>query len=237
MHPEERARREEYFREHGHTGTDLHSHFMGVTSVDDFAKEMGRDNGAPISREEMFDKMVSAVRKDSDYAKHYSVHEAGEPVFDDSGGGIDRKGGHAFDNVHALETTNTAIDKLRNQDPTPETDAEIRRLASEAIDTAMNTSQHTPFDGAYSIRDTMVKTYIDPQVKGEPAKPYANFTRMTLEALARDRVLYSEQSQSAKKLAAGNMPYDVVRGEMEKRSSTQSARTTASGRSIYASSR
>ncbi len=217
MAPDERTQREEYFREHGHTGTDLHSHFMGVTTVDDFAKEMGRKQGAPISREEMLDKMVSAVREDSDYAKHYSINEAGEQVFDHTGGGIDPKqGGHAFDNVKTIEAGKAKIDELRKQPPTPETDAEIRRIAAETIDNAMNSSQHTPYDGAYSIRDTMVKAYIDPQVKGEPTKPYANFTRMTLEALARDGVLYSEQSQSVKKLGAGNVPYDVVRDEMNR---------------------
>jgi hypothetical protein len=224
MHPAERARREAYYAEHGHTGSDLHSHFMGVASVDDFAKQMGGE-GAPLSREHMLEKMVVAVRNDKDYAKHYSVDESGAKVFDDTGAGIDPiKGGHAFDNVFAIEKAKARIDELRKQPPTPAIDAEIREIATRAVDTAMNSSQHTPYDGGYSIRDTMVKAYVDKQPTDGSVNPYRNFTRMTLEALARDGVLYSEQSQSVKKLKTGNVPYAVVREELERFNDERAAR-------------
>lgn len=217
--PTERARRESYIAEHGHPGTDLHSHFMGVPSVDDFAAFMGKGTdgkGAPISREEMLDKMVSAVRNDGDYQKHYSVDDAGNKVFDYTGGGIHKTGGHAFDNVRTIEAAHAEIADLRKQPSTPENEAQIAEIAERAVDDAMNSGQNTPYDGAYSIRDTLVKAYIDPQEQGKPAQPYRNFTRMTIEALARDGVLYSEQSQSVKKLSQGNVPADVVREELAK---------------------
>src|SRR6185503_10751725 len=44
--------------------------------------------------------------------------------------------------------------------------------------------------------------------------PYSNYIRMTLKALERDGVLYSEQSQSVNKLATGNITADAVAKEL-----------------------
>lgn len=208
LEPALRAARDEHVRKYGHPGSEVHSHFLGIASIADFAKQMGGANGKPLTNEEMLAKLHAAVRKDSDYAAHYSRDEQGAQVFDDSGAGKGPKGGHAFENVKVIEAAQAEIDKLRKLPPSPEHEARIQQLAETAVREAMETSQRTPFDGAYSIRDTLVKQYIDPQDKGKT--PYKNYTKMALEALSRDGIHYSEQSQSINKLTNGTFPKELI---------------------------
>ncbi len=201
---------ERHAKREGHSGVDLHNHFMGVVSVDDFAAEMGEtgpdDKKRPLTSEQLLLKIRDAVRTDPDFAAHYD----GDQAFDDTGGAQGKRGGDAFNNVKAIEDAQAAIDELRRGPQGPDTEAKIRRIADDAVHAALNASKHTPFDGGYSIRDAVVKKHIDPQPYNGPKVPFSNYIRMTLKALERDGVLYSEQSQSVNKLAKGNITPEAV---------------------------
>jgi len=209
-----RAAVDDHIREHGHPGVEVHSHFLGIASTDDFARFMGKDQGRPLTSEEMLQKMHAAVRKDSDYAAHYSQNEQGEQVFDYSGAGkVASKGGDAFENVRAIESAQAEIDaikKAKDGKLSPEDEARIKEVSDEAVRAAMTTTQGTPFDGAYSIRDTVIKEYIDQQPADGKRNPYTNYTQMALEALERDGVHYTEQSQSVGKLTKGAFPPNMT---------------------------
>ncbi len=233
-HPREQSRHEDEHRSPAsrrvtegrgaasrHPGTDLHSHFMGVATSGDMMDFIGEKQlGRSLTSEEMLAKMQEAVRKDTDYALLYNTDEHGNKTFDETGAHKgehrDKKAGDAFENVGVIERAQAEIAELRKQPSTPETEARIAELASGAVDRALTASQETPFDGAYSIRDTLVKEYIDPRPEdGKAYKGYENYTRMTIEALARDGVLYSEQSQSVKKLQNGSFPPEMVKSVLE----------------------
>ncbi len=211
--PVKNAALAQHAKREGHSGVDLHNHFMGAVSVDDFALEMGGGT-VPLTSEQMLVKVRDAVRGDPDYAAHYKVDADGTKTFDDTGGGQGQRGGDAFNNVKAIEEAQAQIEEKRRGPRGPDTEAEIKRIADNAVDAALSSSKHTPFDGGYSIRDTLVKTYIDKQDPDKGKTPYSNYIRMTLKALERDGILYSEQSQSVNKLAKGNITAEAVAKEL-----------------------
>ena len=211
--PVKNAALAQHAKREGHSGVDLHNHFMGAVSVDDFALEMGGGT-VPLTSEQMLVKVRDAVRGDPDYAAHYNVDADGTKTFDDTGAGQGQRGGDAFNNVKAIEEAQAQIEEKRRGPQGPDTEAEIKRIADNAVDAALSSSKHTPFDGGYSIRDTLVKTYIDKQDPNKGKTPYSKYIRMTLKALERDGILYSEQSQSVNKLAKGNITPEAVAKEL-----------------------
>ncbi len=212
-HPDE-ARNEAmgaHARRDGHSGSDLHSHFMGAASVEDFQTFLG------VSEVQLLEMIRGEIRKDSDYAAHYRGEGEDKRFLDSGEGQSAGTGNAAFNNVLAVEKGFDAIERLRSpggSNADPDVDTQIRHIAHDALNAALNATQQTPYDGAYSIRDTLVKSYIDKQDPNGPKQPYTNFIRMTLGALERDGILYSEQSQSVNKLTNGSMPPEVLAREL-----------------------
>lgn len=221
-------------------GVELHNHLLGIVPVQAFIDHPkcgggtgDKGTGSPVA---LLDAMVSACRKDPDYAGHY------KEIKDDKGNVIDheldpeksksnqgKQNAAAPENIALIEGAKQEIDEIRkklgdkDKPPTEEEkkklEADMNHLASEACRDALTATEKTPFDGAYSIRDTLIKTYIDPQEdeKGKKAvKPYTHFIEMTAKALSEDKVEYSEQSASINKLLKGNLPESVLAAAADK---------------------
>lgn len=121
-----------------HPGVEVHSHFLGVASADDFARYMSPDPSRPLSSEAMLRKMRDAVRADGDYQKHYKTTEAGDKIFDATGAGKGQRGGDAFENIKVIEEALARIEHLRQQPSTRELEQQVRQIADEAVDKALN---------------------------------------------------------------------------------------------------
>jgi adenosine deaminase len=78
----------------------------------------------------------------------------------------------------------------------------------EQLDKILAASSETPFDQTYSVRDELIKKYIDPTRRGQD-QGYQNFTADVIKLLAEDGIKYSEQSISAKKMAMNMTPRDL----------------------------
>ncbi len=201
-----------------HPGVELHNHFMGVAPVSVFRNAVPGGTNIALLAE------IHRFCLDPGDERARPVIAATRGVVERAQGEIATKLAEAEGHrgaAAALEPTSAeAQEHLRLA---AELAAGADRIAGEAINQALNTSDDTPFDSAYEVRDHLIKQFIDRDSRngenaagGRPnARSYTNFTIETLKALIRDGVFFSEQSMSLNKLKNGAFNQSMMREALD----------------------
>ncbi len=97
--------------------------------------------------------------------------------------------------------------------------AEQTAYVMEQLEKILGASDETPFNHAYEIRDELIKEWIDKKV-GLLGQRYAHYIADVMRMLAREGIVYSEQSVSVKKLATTMPESDFVKARKKLRETT-----------------
>ncbi|MBE7448614.1 MAG: DUF4157 domain-containing protein [Kofleriaceae bacterium] len=191
----------------GHSGVEVHSHFMGVVDSEVFRRKAaeaahGEDNGSWVP---VLDQLATLRKFRHGY---------------DANGAISKRS-VAGDTFEIVEGARKRIETLvrQSKDASPAAKEAIQEriemLAKDAVEAALTATPRTDFNSAYEMRDELVKgTFAGqrPKATGDEAadkaataeyeaRSYDEYTREAIRRLARDRIGYTEQSNSAKKMA------------------------------------
>ena len=191
----------------GHPGVEVHGHLMGVVHAEVFRQRAATaggkaDTGSWIPLLERIAKL------------------AGKDFQHETDGGRIAKRATAGDAVkiasHAREQVKTLLRRANDRNASADDRAAYERaaeaVAQEAAEIALAASPETDFNSAYEVRDQLVKdSFGGPPKDGEAPeaarqRAYDDYLRETVLQLAADRVGYSEQSVSIKKLATVTHP-------------------------------
>ncbi|MGN6104340.1 MAG: hypothetical protein ACTHU0_04490 [Kofleriaceae bacterium] len=229
------ARRRELDGERGHPGIELHSHLMGVVQPEVFRQRASTVGGAedsgswvplveqiaklPALEQQYFQAERARLGDKYDPSKVQSTFQHRRAGGDDQNGPITRraKAGNAVDIVLEARDQVRALLALANKDTQRAEDRAaflrgVEYLAEEASTTALSATPETPFDGAYAIRDALVKTTFgggarpgeSPQAAEQRA--FDDHLRESVIALTNDGITYSEQSTGLNKLVGALHP-------------------------------
>lgn len=224
------ARAEEARRlggEHGHPGIEVHSHFMGIVDADVFRQRAavvdgGKDTGSWIPLLERILRLPQ-IEEQMELAKNPGKPFKSKLSHGYTGDRITKRS-NTGDAMRIVEDASKQVTALRDRaaeiDVTDSDRAAFLRaaehVAEEASRTALASTPETPFDGAYVLRDAMVKTtFGDARARGDDAiaenVAFDDFIREALLRLAHDGVHYSEQSTGVKKLGTTLNPERIER--------------------------
>ena len=224
--PRRMARRAELDGEVGHPGIEAHSHLMGVVKADVFRQRAaatagGQDTGSWLP---LLEKMHELPRLERELnAKEgrkpqASSFEHEHATTADGGQGEIKRRAKAGDAYAIVDGAKEQIKNLQQRMEGAEGDDRaayeraIEHLAEEAARTALSSTEETPFDGAYVMRDALVRTTFgsaDDRAGGNQTAAFDDFLRETVLQLANDGVRYSEQSTGIKKLLGDTSPERV----------------------------
>jgi len=208
----DRARRDrarvELDGDRGHPGIEVHSHFMGVVDTEVF-----RSKAAKATTGEDTGSWVPVLEQLATLGQF--EHGRGPD------GAITKRStaGDAFDIVNKaseqVDALTIQLGDVRHPEAKQAIQERIEMIAEDAVRAALTATERTDFNSAYEMRDELVKgTFAGerPKPTGNKdadkaaateyeARAYDEYTREAIRRLARDRVGYTEQSNSAKKLA------------------------------------
>ena len=201
----------------GHPGIEVHSHLMGVLKPEVFRQRAaiaggGEDTG---SWRPVFDKL--AALPDLERARNEKLGKPNEPSafqHERKEGKITRraKAGDANAIVQETQEQIRVLEARLKEVPESERPAyhrAIEALAEEATRTALTATAETPFDGAYVMRDALVRTTFGSDAArkaGNTQDAFDDVLRETVLQLAEDGVGYSEQSTGVGKLGKETSP-------------------------------
>lgn len=232
------ARRRELDGERGHPGIELHSHLMGVVQPEVFRQRAAtvggaEDRGSWVPLVDQIAKLPALEQQyfQAERAKLGDKYDASkeQSTFSHKRASDERitrraKAGDAVQIVRDAQEQLFALRDLATTSRGEDRAAFLRGaeyVAEEAAITALSATPETPFDGAYAIRDALVKTTF-----GGGARP-GESTRMTeqrafddllAEAVlqhAHEGIAYSEQSTGLNKLA-GSLHPDRVEAAIQR---------------------